>query len=212
MAMILFDMFPAHGHYNGSVGLAKLLVNHGHEICYACSSEFQQKVANLNFKSYFIDPFIIFPYKAELNKKGILRFMLENISGVFQDRKKKQIEENVKSYDEMIEKLQPDLIILDEHYAYKSIFYWKYSIPLATIQTALSPDYAPSIPPCYSNYLPQKSKISEQFIELIWNWELIKLRFEKLKEKIISANTHSGKYHKLFAEKYEFPFLQEYCG
>jgi zeaxanthin glucosyltransferase len=209
MAAILFDMFPAHGHYNGSMALAKLLANRGHEVCYACSSDFQQKVAAQNFKFYLIDPFIVFPFRAELKEKGLLRFLLENISGIFHDQKPRQIEEKVKLYDEMIAKLRPGLIILDEHYAYKSIFYWKYSIPIVTIQTALSPDYAPSIPPCYSTIVPQKSKISEQYVELIWNWELIKLSFTKLKEKVITANTHSGKYNKVFAKKYDFPFDQE---
>ncbi len=209
MAVILFDMFPAHGHYNGSMGLSKLLANRGHEVYYSCSSEFQQKVAIHNFKFYLIDPFIIFPFRNELKEKGIVRFLLENISGIFHDQNQRQIEEKVKLYDEMIAKLRPDLIILDEHFAYKSIFYWKYSMPIATMQTALSPDYAPSIPPCNSTYIPQKSKISEQYVELIWNWALIKQCFKKLKEKVISANTHSGKYNKLFAKKYEFPFDQE---
>jgi zeaxanthin glucosyltransferase len=209
MAAILFDMFPAHGHYNGSMALAKLLANRGHEVCYACSSDFQQKVAAQNFKFYLIDPFIVFPFRAELKEKGLLRFLLENISGIFHDQKPRQIEEKVKLYDEMIAKLRPGLIILDEHYAYKSIFYWKYLIPIATIQTALSPDYAPSIPPCYSTYIPQKSKISDYYVELIWNWELIKLSFKKLKAKVISVNTHSGKYNKVFAKKYDFPFDQE---
>jgi zeaxanthin glucosyltransferase len=209
MAAILFDMFPAHGHYNGSMALAKLLANRGHEVCYACSSDFQQKVAAQNFKFYLIDPFIIFPFRAELKEKGLLRFLLENISGIFHDQKPRQIEEKVKLYDEMIAKLKPDLIILDEHHAYKSIFYWKYLIPIATIQTALSPDYAPSIPPCYSTYIPQKSKISDHYIELIWNWELVKLKYKVLKEKVVSVNTHSGKYNKVFAKKYDFPFDQE---
>lgn len=209
MAVILFDMFPAHGHYNGSMGLARLLVNNGHEVCYACSGDFQQKVAAQKFKFYLIDPFIILPFRSELKEKGLLRFVLEKFSEIFNDHKPRQIEEKVKLYDEMIAKLKPDIIILDEHYAYKSIFYWKYSIPIATIQTALSPEYATSIPPCHSTIVPQKSKISDLYIEFIWKWELIKLNFKRFKEKAISVNTHSGRYIKMFARKYDFPFDQE---
>jgi zeaxanthin glucosyltransferase len=209
MAMILFDMFPAHGHYNGSMGLARVLDNCGHEVYYACSGEFQQKVAAHNYKFYLIDPLIIFPFKVELKEKGLIRFLLENISGILHDKKQRQIEEKVKLYDEMIVKLRPDLIILDEHFAYKSIFYWKYSIPMATLQTALSPDYAPSIPPFHSTIVPQKSKISYLIIEFIWKWELMRLKIKELKEIVLSLNSQSKKYFRKFAERYDFPFEKE---
>ena len=34
MATILIDTFPATGHYNGSLGLAKILSDNGHTIVY----------------------------------------------------------------------------------------------------------------------------------------------------------------------------------
>jgi len=184
-------------------------MNHGHEVCYACSGEFTQKVAAQNFKFHLIDPFILLHFRAELKEKGLLRFFLENFSGIFQDHKQKQIEDKVRLYDEMIAKLRPDLIILDEHFAYKSIFYWKYSIPMATLQTALSPDYAPSIPPFHSTIVPQKSKISYLIIEFIWKWELMKLKIKELKEIVLSLNSQSKKYFRKFAERYDFPFEKE---
>ena len=202
-------MFPAHGHYNGSVALSQLLKKSGHSIYYACTGEFQQKLNTLNINSFVIDPFIIPPYKIELKEKGTIRFLIESIAGIFNDKKPEHIEDRIKVYDEMVVKIKPDLIILDEHHAYKSIFYWKYSIPQVTIQTALSPDYAPSIPPCHSTHVPQDSVASRLYISHLWQKHKIISGIEVFLNKLLSLGKNSGKYYSIFAKKYSFPFKQE---
>lgn len=209
MAVILFDMFPAHGHFNGSLGLARVLASSGHDVIYACSNDFQQKLHSLQISSFFIDPFIVLPFKMELKEKGFLRYFLENIAGLFHDQKREQIEEKISRYDEMIAKLKPELVILDEHYAYKSIFYWKYGIPQATIQTALSPDYDPFIPPCNSKYVPKKSMASRLYIYYLWQKHKIIAKIELFLNNLRTLGRQSGRYYKIFAKKYTFPFRQE---
>lgn len=209
MAIILFDMFPAHGHYNGSLGLAQVLTASGHSVIYACSPDFQRKLHSLHINSFIIAPFIVLPYKIELKEKGFLRYFIENTAGIFYDKKSNQIDENISHYDEMICKIKPDLIILDEHHAYKSIFYWKYGIPQVTIQTALSPDYDPFIPPCYSTYVPKKTTVSRMHINYLWQKHRIKSGIELFLNKLLSLGKHSGKYYSIFAKKYSFPFKQE---
>lgn len=209
MAVVLFDMFPAHGHYNGSFALAQLLTQSGYSVYYACSADFQQKVHSYNISSFVIDPFIVLPFKIELKEKGFLRYFIENIAGIFNDKKNKHIEETISHYDKMIGKLKPNLIILDEHYAYKSIFYWKYSIPQVTIQTALSPDYDPYIPPWHSTYVPKISTISRLHINYLWQKHKIKSGIELFLNRLLSLGKHSGKYYSLYAKKYSFPYKQE---
>ncbi len=206
MAVILFDMFPAQGHYNGSFAVARLLKSTDHKVVYACPADFQEKIMVSGFQVYLFNPFIIVPFSLELKEKGRLRFMMENLAAMFTHEKSGQIDRNVKKYDEMIEKINPDLIILDEHYAYKSIFYWKYKIPVVTIQTAISPDYAPGIPPFYHPAVPDFSEKNKLYIDYLWVRHSIKNRIRRLFNSILTMGITSEHYYKKYARKYEFPY------
>ena len=201
-------MFPAHGHYNGSLALALLLKKSGHSVYYACSAEFQQKVHSLNIDSYLINPFIISPSNIELKEKGLIRFVIETVLEIFQSKRYQEIDKNISSYDAMIERLKPDLILIDElHFSYKSIFYWKYKILTATVQTAISSDFDPAVPPFVSTYVPNDSKINNIYISFLWNRYFIKRKLKSLLNNfsIISRSSHKifSYYSKLYDFRYE---------
>lgn len=206
MADILVDMFPAHGHFNGSFDLARLLHNSGRSVCYACTGEFAEKVLEAGFSTYLINPFIIPPDPATLKEKGILRYLMENWVTAFTDEKHRYIEKNIKEYDDMIRKLRPALIMLDEHYAYKSIFYWKYHIPVITVQTAVSPDYAPGIPPFVNPTVPDFSKIDKLYVEYLWAGHILKKWIRRLAGKMLAMGKTNGYFYRYYAGKYAFPY------
>ncbi len=206
MKVILFDIFPAHGHYNGSFNLALLLQDAGYSIFYACPSDFMERIHAAGFRDYLFNPFLIPPDGIELKEKGFLRFMLENWVAVLSREKSRRIEENIKKYDEMIGKIQPDLIILDEHYAYKSIFYSKYKIPTVTIQTAVTPDYAPGIPPFNNSWVPDFSWKNKTYVEYLWWKYYVKIRINRIFRNIFAFGKSSGFYYRLYAQKYHFPY------
>lgn len=206
MAAILFDMFPAQGHYNGSFGLAQLLKNAGHKVYYTCPAGFQEKIRTAGFTVYLFNPFIIPPLSIELKEKGLLRFLVENWAGVFTGEKSRRIEENITAYDRMIERIGPDIIILDEHYAYKSIFYWKYHLPVVTIQTAVSPDHSPGIPPFNHPVVPDLSPKNRLYIKYLWSRHMVHNRILKIVYKILAIGNTSEKYYRQYAERYGFPY------
>ena len=206
MRVILFDMFPAHGHYYGTFHFANLLRNAGFAIYYTCMPAFQEKVSAEGFSPYIINPFFILPQSIGLKEKGVLKFMLENLSAVFTNDVEKRIMDNVRAYDDMIETIRPDLVIIDEHYGYKPIFYWKYGIPLVTIQTTISPDYVPGVPPFTKPYIPDFSTLSRWYVEFLWAGLMVKNQIKRLAYMIITFGNTTEKYCMRYANKYGFPY------
>jgi UDP:flavonoid glycosyltransferase YjiC (YdhE family) len=99
--VILFDIFPASGHFNASLKLAKLLRENGHQIYYCSLSVLSPVVEKNGFAFY----------------------------GVFDDLKistslkDEQIDQIVKEYDLLIAKIAPDMVILDQQQMHKYVFY-----------------------------------------------------------------------------------------
>src|SRR5690554_1493397 len=77
--VILMDPFPAMGHVNAFLNLARWLSENGYEIVFIGSIEQRQLYLEEGFRFYELNPLIIVPAAFEIKSKGYFRFLLENI-------------------------------------------------------------------------------------------------------------------------------------
>ncbi len=207
MSIILFDIFPAMGHYNGSLKLYSKLKTAGYIIIYTSTNKFDEYFREKGIDQYQIEPFIFGKhFKDELKEKGFIRFMIENINEIFSKSRENRIEENIGEYDDMICHLKPSLIVLDEHYASKAIIYSKYNIPIISLQTSLVPDYDPEVPPFTSKYIPRRGYWNHVKIKISWYKIFFKLELKLFFNWFLCLGKHTLFYYKLYAKKYNFPY------
>jgi UDP:flavonoid glycosyltransferase YjiC (YdhE family) len=173
---IIFDIFPSFGHQHASYKLAKILKEAGHKVFYIGIYKYFR-----NLPSEFI-PIYIYPHIWGFIENHTTSCWM-NIKTAFRERKKHDFakfqEQIINQYDELIEKLKPDVILVDHHYVQKAVFYHKYNIPIISIQTAPASEMDLHIPPFYSSHIPNKSFYSKSYIRYLWYTYLIckQLRF-----------------------------------
>src|SRR5687768_8854377 len=110
MLTILFDIFPATGHYNATFKLAKLLKQRGHRIVYTGPQEFYDKITSLGFEFHIISPHLLEPDIAE---HGLITFFMESFLESFSRTKYESVALRINEYDDLITKYSPHLLVLD---------------------------------------------------------------------------------------------------
>jgi UDP:flavonoid glycosyltransferase YjiC (YdhE family) len=183
---ILIDPFPATGHINACITLAKFLSSHDFHICFSGLPNFKNKIRNEGFDYVVTSPFLFTPSRVKIEEKGRLKFMMESIGGSRSNKLQKEFEKTATDYDRMMDVIKPDLIILDDHYAQKAFYYDKYQIPVITVQTMIPPLKSKGVPPFQSKHIPANSWLSKSFTEWLWKKNRVGRTFKKLKEQLLS--------------------------
>lgn len=208
---ILIDPFPATGHINACITLAKFLSSRDFHICFSGLPNFKNKTRNEGFDYVVTSPFLFTPSRVEIEEKGLLKFMMENIDGSRFNKLQKKFEETASDYDRMIASLKPDLILLDDHYAQKAFFYSKYHIPIITVQTMLPPLKSKGAPPFQSKHIPTKSGFSKSFTEWFWKKCLVTRSLKKLKNNIITLGQTDLNVLRALSPDSELTIQRERC-
>ena len=179
---IVFDIFPSHGHQSASYKLAKILKDAGHKIYYIGEYRYFKNLPP-EFSRRYINPHI-FNF-VELRTKSVWK----NFKIAFKEKRDHKIhcanQKLIKKYDELIEQLKPDLIILDHHYVQKAILYHKYKIPVICAQTTAASEMNCFVPPFYSAHIPNQSIHSRIYIQYLWYVYLLTKRARNLIRKIL---------------------------
>ena len=170
---IVFDIFPSHGHQRSTHKLAKLLTDHGHKVYYIGQNRYfkylPSEIARKN-----INPYIFNFIELRTNR------VWKNMKIAFKEKRKhtfyKTNKQTIEQYDELIGELKPDVILLDHHYVQKSVMYFKYRIPVISVQTAPASEMHPTIPPFRSSHIPDKTLLSKLKIRYLWYYYLLKKR------------------------------------
>src|SRR3990170_8653600 len=203
MLTILFDIFPATGHYNATFKLAKLLKQRGHHIVYIGPQEFSEKINSLGFEFHIISPHILQPDIAE---HGWFIFFLERLIDSFSRAKHDTAILRMKEYDDLINKYSPDLLVLDDHYIYKAVFYYKYKIRIIAVQSMIAKEKDNWIPPFQSTVIPRLNFSYKILIRCLWLFHLFKKRKNLLLNKTLAFGQDGFSLTKKFALDYGFPF------
>ena len=199
MATILFDPIAAPGHINGSLQLARLLKQAGHQIVYIGPSEFKAKIKQAGFNFVIFEPFTV---DSSGKQKETLQKWIECFISFFTGYRLKKMMEMMEEINDIIEKVDPDLILLDANFIQKLAIYGKYKNKIVFFETMVSEHYAPNIPPYNSTFIPKNNYFTKKYVDFLWFRRELYLRYRTIKARLIFFNNdfHSI-YRKLALEQ-----------
>jgi len=179
---IIFDIFPSHGHQHSSYKLAKLLTDVGHSVYYIGQFVYFKDLPP-EFKRRYIEPHIFSFIEIRTKTKW------ENIKIAFKEKGDHKIydveQQAIKQYDELMVKLKPDVILVDHHYVQKAVMYYKYNVPIISVQTAPASEMFPTIPPFCSTLIPNKHLYNRIHTLYLWYSHLLRKRMRFFFNKIL---------------------------
>ena len=175
-------MFPSHGHQSASYKLAKILKDAGHKIYYIGEYRYFKNLPPEFSRRYIYHKIFSF---VEIYTKSTWT----NIKIAFREKRDHKIhtanQKLIRQYDELMEQLKPDVIILDHHYVQKAILYHKYRIPVICVQTTPASEMNCFVPPFNSAHIPNQCLYSKMYILYLWYLYLLKKRVRNLIRKIL---------------------------
>jgi len=179
---IIFDIFPSHGHQHSTHRLAKLLKDYGHTVYYIGHNRYFKKLSPDILQQY-INPYIFSFVELQTN------CVWKNMKIAWKEKREQKNyninQQTRKQYDELMEELKPDVILVDHHYVQKAVLYYKYRVPVISVQTAPASEMYPAIPPFRSEHIPDKSLLSKLTILYLWYSYILKKRIRFFLYKIL---------------------------
>jgi len=179
---IVFDIFPSYGHQNASYKLAKLLKDCGHSVYYVGQYRYFLNLPP-EFKRRYINPHIFSFIEIRTKNKWT------NMKIAYKETREHKIyafNQKVRNqYDELMEKIKPDVILVDYHYVQKAILYHQYRVPVISVQTTLATEMNRFVPPFCSAHIPDQSLFSRFIILYLWYSYILKKRIRLFLYKIL---------------------------
>jgi len=173
---IIFDIYPSYGHQHATYKLAKILKDVGHTIYYIGDDRyFKNLPSEFNRRSI---PSFIFSFMDKGTKD-----VWKSLKTAFMEKREHEFyhfnQQTIQQYDELIEEIKPDVILVDHHYVQKAVLYFKYRIPVVSVQTAPASEMDVNTPPFCSVHIPNQSLYSKIYIRYLWYSHLLikKIRF-----------------------------------
>ena len=208
---ILIDPFPATGHVNACITLAKFLSSQGFHICFLGFQEFKNKIEKKGFDFFVIPSFLFTPTGVEIEEKGHLKFMIECVDGSRFSRIQKEFRKTASGYNRMMEFIKPDLILLDDHYAQKAFYYNKYQIPIVTVQTMVPPLKSEGVPPFQTKHIPTAHLLSKSITELLWQKNRLTRSLKNLRKYVLTSGHTDLNVLRALCPDSELTILRERC-
>lgn len=202
MPKILIDILPALGHFHASLKMASLLKNAGYDVIIGSSPLLQKEIKKNGFQ------FINLPEVPVTNislaerasfKNGILVYLYWSLYHEKYSERKKDVE----AFQNLVNEVKPDLVLLDEQAALKTFLYEAVNISVATFQTKPDTRKIKSLPPFTSYYLPKFNFASNIYCKLIWQNKLLKYKLNYLNNRILSIGQDNFSLFKKIATFFE---------
>jgi|GEM_PF-4910271 len=163
---ILFDIFPAVGHFNASFALANKLLQERHRIVYCADAENKLFIKDKGFECIVVD-YPIEPDKQELRNKGV-SFIMECFISVFTQNRKRTFFRKIADWENRVKELSPDRVYLDAQCAMRTAYH-KLGLR-ANIKWDSS------------------RKIEKRIVQILENQAALKRNLAVMKEKILNEN------------------------
>ena len=173
---ILFDIFPATGHYNASFAIAAGLKSAGHRVVYCGDGGFEQIITEKGLKFVPSCSRFILPDKYQFLNKGFA-LIAECFKSMLTQSRQKQIIKNAYDFKDVVKGIAPDFVVLDAHLSIKSIVYRQLEIPLILLETMPLSFPDPYVPPFTSAFIPTGSQLSFFWINCLWRKLVLKRKF-----------------------------------
>ncbi len=178
MPKILIDILPARGHFNGSLKMVQLLKNAGYKVVYLNMVPMKAEMDKYGFQTCSSTAFIVNPVllnKRRFSFKIFTDKLLSNRAEIENIEKK-----NFRLFQNFLNELSPDLVLLDEQNMLKAIYYEMCNIPVVCIETKPEPCRCENIPPFTSFFVPSNTLKSKWICRFLWfgktnlNWYRLK--------------------------------------
>ena len=173
---IVFDIYPSFGHQHATYKLAKILQEAGHTIYYIGDDRYFKNLPP-EFNRRNIHPFVF----SLLDKTTI--DVGKSLKTAFEEKRKHEFyhfnQQTIRQYDALMEEIKPDIILVDHHYVQKAAMYYKYQVPVVSVQTAPASEMDANIPPFRSAHIPDRRLFSKIYVRYLWYSYLLvkKIRF-----------------------------------
>jgi len=202
MSHIVFKIYPSSSHYNSSYGLASHLRTKGHKVTFVGVDQFSMEVTTQGFNYYKIvnDPIQV-PVKLKKGFfSGFKRILNRNIA------LKKSIAKNTSQpWDNWVQKIRPDFMLVDAPYVDVVLDLIKYNLPFFIIHTMVSVDKTKLSPLLNSGLIPANNLHSQFLIELSWKVYFCKRAIINRLQKVLFGISSNQEIIKAFAERNNFP-------
>ena len=211
MATILFDIFPATGHLNAVAGLAHRLQEQGHRVVFIGPTSIVHLVHSFGFEFHLVLPFIYRVNEQESRSRGMLGYFWEGILEYFTQQRYQEMMKVVENYDQLLEKLRPDLVVLDEHFLGKAMYYQRKKVKLLTVQTTVATERGAYVPPFQSAFIPRRTRFSKMFIQSLWFLHKLNKVRKLTYHKLLSVGNDYFSLQKKMADEATLPFKKTIC-
>ena len=204
---ILFDIYPAVGHFNASFVFANELLSRQHRIVYCVEPEYEKIIRDKMFECVIIN-YPLESDKKELQKKGVF-FIIECLISVFSQNRKNTFFKKIADWEDRVKELSPDLVYLDVQCSIRAALYQYLKIPVISVETMPLSLFDPWVPPFTSSLIPKQTIISGLSIHLAWEILVFKRKLRNIFfSLLLLKQDYFSLYKKLFI-KYNFPYKEK---
>ena len=159
---IVFKILQQHSHLNASFKLASMLLAKNYRVTYSGLKEFEKEVLTKGFEYYLESDAPISPSS---NKRPGFFVKLSNRNrGI---RRHRQYEKG-NAFVQIIDDLNPDLIVVDSPMVRNAIPIFETGIPFMIFESMVSLDQSPLHPPLCSEIIPKNTFFNKLLIKLDW--------------------------------------------
>ncbi len=184
---ILLDPFPATGHVNAFIRVADFLLRRGFRCVFVGAPQFQELVRPTAHEYYIVDPFVLKHEQSRRKERGWIIYLFECVSGRRRNVLTEELRENQDRYERMITEVQPNLILLDDHYSTKALFYDRFRRPIMRLFTMVNPFRDKDVPPFQSSHVPNGSWKSRKIIAGLWFLIGLRRRLSTVIEQLVTC-------------------------
>ncbi|CAD5255173.1 MULTISPECIES: glycosyltransferase [unclassified Imperialibacter] len=171
---VLFDPFPAFGHVNSMLSIAKIFHLNSFKVVFIGLADIGKSLDRSQYGFYLLPSFLLRPVESEIKERGYFSFFASNL---FKSRYNIEIGNYKRvftSYQRVIDEVKPDVVLLDDHFSTKAFFYRSMNIPVITIQTMFPPLKQVAVPPFQFGYVPTASAFSRNTVNGFWKLNQLK--------------------------------------
>ena len=196
MKKVLIIPNSSSGHTIPTLQIAKVLLQNGYDVIYLVDLNVKDQIQKQGFQVVLCHTEIFGDFESSIahqNYKSFLDRIIDRITNKFLNNTIK----NLLKFEESIEKIAPDLILLDVFFSYAYILL-KNKRPTIFIQTMLSTYYDALTPPINSTLLPSN--------KLLMKIDWIKCKFKWRKSDVIFLGDSMWGVTKRALKKLNRPF------
>lgn len=216
MSKIAFQIISVTSHYNNALRFAKELQLRGNSITFLGNENYKELIENRGYNFYLLNE----SKPQNVNKtlliycKALTYFHSKVLNGKYEFihtyverllvnyNLKKSLKDNTLA-ENILLKLCPDIIIVDSFLVEFAVYYRRFGIKVATLESKISTRKSTNIPPLTSLFIPkQYSKYSIIIVDLLWTRYFLTREFKVLLNKFLYFGLDKYTIIKSFATKF----------